>query len=103
MLAFVQLGVGWGLLAAGGLIVMEQVLGDFVDPRLQGRTLNVSSLVVLLSVIFWGWIWGVPGALIAVPLTVTLILVCANTDALRPIAVLLSGEGRSRSPPSADD
>jgi AI-2 transport protein TqsA len=43
-------------------------------------------------VLFWGWIWGVPGALIAVPLTVTPILVCANTDALRPVAVLLSEE-----------
>jgi AI-2 transport protein TqsA len=53
--------------------------------------LNVSSLVVLLSVILWGWIWGVPGALIAVPLTVTIILVCAKVAMLRPIAVLLSG------------
>ena len=90
VLAFVQLGFGWAVLAAGGLIVMEQFIGNFLDPRLQGRTLNVSSVVVLLSVIFWGWIWGVPGALIAVPLTVTLILVCANTEALRPIAILLS-------------
>lgn len=92
ILAFVQLGFGWGLLAAGGLLVMEQIIGNFLDPRLQGRTLNVSSLVVLLSVIFWGWIWGIPGALIAVPLTVTLILICANTAALRPVAVLLSGD-----------
>jgi AI-2 transport protein TqsA len=90
VLAFVQLGFGWAVVAAGGLIVMEQFIGNFLDPRLQGRTLNVSSVVVLLSVIFWGWIWGVPGALIAVPLTVTLILVCANTEALRPIAILLS-------------
>lgn len=98
VLAFVQLGFGWGLLAGGGLIVMEQVMGNFLDPRLQGRTLNVSSLVVLLSVLFWGWIWGVPGALIAVPLTVTLILICANTAALRPIAVLLSGEDEIDAP-----
>jgi AI-2 transport protein TqsA len=84
LLAFVQLGTGWALLVAGGLIVMEQILGNFLDPRLQGRTLDVSSLVVLLSVIFWGWIWGAAGALIAVPLTVTIILVCANTSALRP-------------------
>jgi AI-2 transport protein TqsA len=102
VLAFIQLGFGWGLLAAGGLILMEQITGNFLDPRLQGRTLNVSSLVVLLSVILWGWIWGIGGALIAVPLTVTLILICANTAALRPIAVLLSeeaeieGSGRRR-------
>jgi AI-2 transport protein TqsA len=92
VLAFLQLGFGWGLLAAGGLIVMEQFMGNFLDPKLTGRTLNVSSLVVLLSVLLWGWIWGIAGALIAVPITVTLILVFANADALRPIAVLLSGE-----------
>jgi AI-2 transport protein TqsA len=91
LLAFVQFGPGWALLVAGGLLAMEQVTGNFLDPRLQGRTLNVSSLVVLLSVILWGWIWGVPGALIAVPLTVTIILVCAKVALLRPIAVLLSG------------
>jgi AI-2 transport protein TqsA len=67
------------------------VLGNFLDPRLQGRTLNLSSLVALLSVIFWGWIWGVVGALLAVPLTVTIILVCAQVPALEPVAVLLSG------------
>lgn len=91
LLAFVQFGPGWALLVAGGLLAMEQVTGNFLDPRLQGRTLNVSSLVVLLSVILWGWIWGVPGALIAVPLTVTIILVCAKVAILRPVAVLLSG------------
>jgi AI-2 transport protein TqsA len=91
VLAFVQFGPGWALLVAGGLLVMEQVTGNFLDPRLQGRTLNVSSLVVLLSVILWGWIWGVPGALIAVPMTVTIILMCAKVAMLRPIAVLLSG------------
>jgi AI-2 transport protein TqsA len=92
LLAFVQFGPGWALLVAGGLLAMEQVSGNFLDPHLQGRTLNVSSLVVLLSVILWGWIWGVPGALIAVPLTVTMILICAKFAMLRPIAVLLSGD-----------
>ena len=91
LLAFVQFGPGKALLVAGGLLAMEQVIGNFVDPRLQGRTLNVSSLVVLLSVILWGWIWGVPGALIAVPLTVTIILACSKVAMLRPIAVQLSG------------
>ena len=91
LLAFVQFGVGWGLLIAAGLIAIDQVLGNFLDPRLQGRTLDVSSLVVLLSVIFWGWIWGVVGALLAVPLTVTLILICARVPTLEPVAVLLGG------------
>lgn len=91
LLAFVQFGAGWGLLIAAGLTAIDQVLGNFLDPRLQGRTLNVSSLVVLLSVIFWGWIWGVVGALLAVPLTLTIILICAQVQTLEPVAVLLSG------------
>jgi AI-2 transport protein TqsA len=91
LLAFVQFGAAWALLVAAGLTAIDQLLGNFLDPRLQGRTLNVSSLVVLLAVIFWGWLWGVVGALLAVPLTVTMILVCAHVPMLKPIAVLLSG------------
>ena len=74
LLAFVQFDFGWALLVAAGLLAMEQAMGNFVDPRLQGRTLNISSLVVLLSVILWGWIWAIPGALIAVPLTLTIVV-----------------------------
>jgi AI-2 transport protein TqsA len=91
LLAFVQFDFGWALMVAAGLLAMEQAMGNFVDPRLQGRTLNISSLVVLLSVILWGWIWAIPGALIAVPLTLTIVVVCAHIPTLRPIAVLLSG------------
>jgi AI-2 transport protein TqsA len=74
------------------LIVIDQVLGNYFDPRLTGKVLNVSSLVLLLSVIFWGWIWGVAGALLAVPLTITIILFCAHVPALQPIAILLGGD-----------
>jgi AI-2 transport protein TqsA len=92
LLAFIQFGVGWSLLVAGGLIVIDQVLGNYFDPRLTGKALNVSSLVLLLSVILWGWIWGVAGALLAVPLTITIILFCAHLPALQPIAILLGGD-----------
>jgi AI-2 transport protein TqsA len=91
LLAFVQFGAGWACLVGVGLVAIDQVLGNFLDPKLQGRNLDVSSLVVLIAVIFWGWMWGVGGALLAVPLTVTIILVCAHVPALEPIAVLLSG------------
>jgi AI-2 transport protein TqsA len=91
LLAFAQFGVTWGIVVAAGLTAIDQVLGNFLDPKLQGRTLGVSSLVVLLSVIFWGWIWGVVGALLAVPLTLTIILICAHVPTLEPVAVLLSG------------
>ena len=91
LLAFVQFGFGWACLVAAGLIGIDQLLGNFLDPKLQGRSLNLSSLVVLVALIFWGWMWGVGGALLAVPLTVTIILACAHVPALEPIATLLSG------------
>ena len=97
LLAFVQYGPGWAALVAVGLTGIDQLLGNFLDPKLQGRSLNVSSLVVLIAVIFWGWMWGMGGALLAVPLTVTIILACAHVPALEPIAVLLSG-GPRRTP-----
>lgn len=91
LVALLQLGPGWALVTIGGLTVGEQIIGNYIDPRLQGRTLDVSPLVVLIAVIFWGWIWGAAGAVLAVPITVTLIIVCAQVPALRPIAQLLAG------------
>ena len=91
LLAFLQLGLGWALVAVAGLVLIDQVIGNFLDPRLQGRTLNISSLVVLISVILWGWIWGVVGTLLAVPMTVVIISACERIPALRPIAILLRG------------
>jgi AI-2 transport protein TqsA len=101
LLAFVQFGPGWAAVVAVGMIGIDQLLGNFFDPKLQGRHLDVSSLVVLLAVIFWGWMWGVGGALLAVPLTVTIILVCAQVPALEPIAVLLSGGPEKDAAPPA--
>jgi AI-2 transport protein TqsA len=81
------------LLAGGGLLAIDQYIGNYLDPRLLGRTLNISSLVVLISVIFWGWIWGVIGTLLAVPMTATIMIACDHVPALRPIAIFMSGGG----------
>jgi AI-2 transport protein TqsA len=93
LIALLTLGPTWALVALGGLMVNEQVTGNFLDPKIQGRNLDIAPLVVLSSVIFWTWIWGVPGALLAVPLTVTAIIACTKVAALRPLALLLSGSG----------
>jgi AI-2 transport protein TqsA len=96
VVAFLQLGPVWAAVAAGGMIAIDQAIGNFLDPHLQGRTLDISPLVVLISVIFWGWIWGVPGMLLAVPMTATMITVCEQVPALEPIAILMSGGGEER-------
>lgn len=95
LIAFLQLGPVWAAVAVGGMIAIDQAIGNFLDPHLQGRTLDISPLVVLLSVIFWGWIWGVPGMLLAVPMTATIITLCEQVPALEPIATLMSGSGEA--------
>lgn len=86
------LTLGWerSLVTALGLLVIQQFFGNFVDPVLKGRRMAISPLVVLLSVVFWAWVWGPAGAVIAVPMTATLIIACAHVPALAPIALLLS-------------
>jgi AI-2 transport protein TqsA len=96
LVALMQLGLVWAVVAAAGMLAIDQAIGNFLDPHLQGRTLDISPLVVLVAVIFWGWIWGVPGMLLAVPMTATMITVCEQVPALRPIALLMSSGGEER-------
>ncbi|RBI86368.1 AI-2E family transporter [Rhodosalinus halophilus] len=84
--------LGTALLVGTGLFVIEQVIGNFVDPRLQGRQIAISPLVVLVAILVWGWIWGIAGALLAVPMTTALMVGFAHVPALRPIALLLSDQ-----------
>jgi AI-2 transport protein TqsA len=90
LIALMQFGPVWAAVAAAGLIAIEQVFGNYLDPKIQGRNLDISPLIVLVSVIFWGWVWGIVGALIAVPMTVSILIACSRIPALRPLALLLS-------------
>jgi predicted PurR-regulated permease PerM len=82
-------GIGLILLTAATQAALQIVLGNYIDPKIEGRMLSISPLAVLVSIVFWGWVWGIPGALLGVPLTVSLIIVCQHTERLRPLAVLL--------------
>lgn len=81
---------GTALLVAAGLLVIEQVMGNLVDPLVLGRKIAVSPLVVLVSLGFWTILWGIPGAILAVPLTVLIIFAMAQFEALKPAALLLT-------------
>lgn len=83
---------GWGpaLTVAVGYLVVNTVIGSIIDPKLLGRELNLSPLVVLVSVVVWAGMWGVPGMFLAVPLTATAQIVLANLEPTRPLAILLS-------------
>lgn len=79
------------------------VVGNIIQPRMTGDSLNISVLVVFLSLAFWGKLWGGPGMFLAVPLTVMLMIVLAQFPATRWIAVLLSNNGNPDINPDPDD
>jgi AI-2 transport protein TqsA len=90
--ALVTKDVQTALLAGLGLFAIEQIIGNFLDPRMQGRQIAISPIVVLGSILIWGWIWGAAGALLAVPVMVGLMVACAHIPALKPLALLLSNQ-----------
>jgi AI-2 transport protein TqsA len=89
LLALVQFGVGHAALVSMGYLVINLGIGNGIEPRLMGRKLGLSTLVVFLSMVFWGWVWGPVGMLLSVPLTVILKIALEHSDDFHWIAVLL--------------
>ncbi len=83
VLAIVQLGWTKGLVVAGGLLTIEVVAGNLVDPYVLGNMMKLSTFVVLCSLVFWGWMWGVAGAVMAPVLTVALLTAISEFNAKR--------------------
>ena len=81
------------LIVALGLGGTQFLIGNVVEPAYMGKSLNLSSLMILLSLSFWGMIWGIPGMFLSVPMMVMTAIVCAQFKGLRWIAVLLSVDG----------
>jgi len=84
--------IDWGRVigVAAIYIGVNVVFGNFIEPMLMGRRLGLSTLVVVLSLIFWGWVWGPVGMLLSVPMTMVVKIMLENTPDLRWVAVLLS-------------
>lgn len=95
-LAFLQLGFWPAVAYGGGLLLIEQIMGNYVDPKMQGRELALSPLAVFISLIFWSWLWGLAGALVAVPMTLVVMFVSAQMPVLRPVALFLSDRLNAR-------
>jgi len=74
------------------LIAIQFTIGNLIDPRVVGRSLNLSPLVVLFSLIFWGWLWGIIGMFLAVPIAVIGKIIFENIDSLRFLSVLMSAK-----------
>ena len=86
--------IGPILFVAIGTILTQNIIGNFLDPRLSGNSLNLSPFVILAALGVFGYVWGVVGMFLAVPLLSVVQIICANIDAARPLAMLISS-GRS--------
>ena len=82
------------ILTAIGLIGLQILFGNIIEPKLTGKTLNLSTLAILINLVVWGMIWGIAGMFFSVPLLVALYIVCAQFDSTRWIAILLSADGQ---------
>lgn len=89
VIAFIFQGAGRGIATLIGLAAIQTIMGNFVDPRVQGKSLQLSPFVALFSIVFWGWVWGIPGAILGVPMTIAIILLCEEFETTRPIAIVL--------------
>lgn len=90
--AFVTKDFGTAIAVAAGLLVIEQVMGNYVDPRVQGKQLSISPLVLLFALLFWGWVWGIAGALLAAPMMIFFVVTFTHVPRLKKVALFLSNE-----------
>lgn len=93
LVCFIQYGFDFHfIIVAIMLIMLQMVMGNVVEPRVVGKHLNLSPLVVIISLVFWGWLWGIPGMVLAIPLVSSLKIVCENISPLKPIAAIIEGD-----------
>ncbi len=100
LVTLVQFGWGRALLLALGYLAVNILIGNLLEPHLMGRRFGLSSTVVMVSLMFWGWVWGPLGMILSVPLTTTLKIAFQHSDGMAWAAVLL-GPGEAPEPARA--
>jgi predicted PurR-regulated permease PerM len=97
MVALVQFEGGYQFFAIGGTLIFIQIfIGSILEPRFQGNTLNISPLVIILSLAFWATIWGVLGALLCIPIMAILNIVLSKFESTQWISLLISADGEGK-------
>ncbi|MGD2186186.1 MAG: AI-2E family transporter [Desulfobacterales bacterium] len=96
LLALVQFYPSYwpGIITLISVMTIQLGMGNALAPKLMGDQLNLSPVVVLLSLLFWGWLWGIVGALLSIPIAATIKIVCENIETLHPISVMM-GSGKT--------
>jgi len=92
LLGYIQFGIGRALLVGAGYGVVNLLFGNIVEPKFMGRKLGLSTLVVFLSLVFWGWVWGPVGILLSVPMTMVVKIALESRPSTHWISILLDSE-----------
>jgi predicted PurR-regulated permease PerM len=99
MIALAQAdGYGLFLLVLGAIGAIQVVIGNILEPRMMGSRFNLSPIVILLNLALWGSIWGIVGMFLCVPLLIIVTIILSHFPKTRPIAIILSSDGRLRVP-----
>jgi len=94
LLALMQFDIGGKFFGiALGVSALQFLIGNLLEPRLMGSSLNLSPLVILFSLTFWGAMWGIPGAFLCVPIMVVLMIVLSHFPSTQPLAIMMSRDG----------
>jgi predicted PurR-regulated permease PerM len=101
-LALVQLGLGPGVVVLIGYLLVNVVMGNLVEPRVMGYSMGLSPFVVFISLLAWGFVLGVPGMFMAVPLTMALKIVMESKKPTEWIAVLMGSGTKPQSTPESE-
>lgn len=95
MIALAQFGTFTGPAILASLLTVAQIgVGAVLEPKLMGRAFNLSPFIVVVALVIWGALWGLPGAVLAVPMTASLIIILAEIPTTRPLAIMMSADGR---------
>lgn len=103
LLALIDLGLGGALATTTLAVAINVVMGNVVEPRFMGRGLGLSTLVVFLSLVFWGWVLGPVGMLLSAPLTMTVKIALDSLPEARGIAILLGPAPEPPGPPETGE
>ncbi len=82
--------VGYAFIFPGVYLALGTIEGNFVTPWVMGRSLTLNPVIILLSLAFWGWMWGIVGVIVAVPILAAFKIFCSHTEPMEPIAEFLS-------------
>lgn len=93
LICFIQYGFSWQLIAISvSLIATQMMIGNIVEPKVMGTGLKLSPLIVLISLIFWYWVWGPVGMILAVPITSAINLILKGIPSMRVISAIISAD-----------